>query len=189
MDLSAVLKAIKDIPPVLNTLISLAAGFLLARLQDWINSRADKRKAAEALIFPSQYVVQQMRKHLDTFDQYYGNHPEELRIYFVQTESLVAEKDLDILQDGLHRGTALGVHCFDSWKVAIEGLRVAQKRHDHLKSRSAMPGEEKGLAEAAPGYRQLVHRAIIEQCLAIRKAQCYASSTTERSIKKLLEEG
>ncbi len=80
MDLSAALKAIKDIPPVLNTLISLAAGFLLARLQDWINSRADKRKAAEALIFPSQYVVQQMRKHLEAFDQYYGNHPEELRI-------------------------------------------------------------------------------------------------------------
>lgn len=188
MDLSVAWKAIKDIPSVLNTLISLAAGFLLARLQDWINSRTGKRKAAEALIFPAQYVAQQTRKHLETFDQYHGNHPEELRIYFTLTESLIAEKDLETLQDGLRRGTALGVHCFDLWKVAIECLRLAQKRHDHLKSRSVLSGEQKRLAEAAPGYRQLVHKAINELCLALRGAQRYASSTTKRSIKKLLEE-
>jgi hypothetical protein len=188
MDLSVAWKAIKDIPPVLNTLISLAVGFLLARLQDWINSRTDKRKAAEALILPAQSVAQQLCKHLETFDLYHGNHPEELRIYFTLTESLIAERDLEMLQGGLHRGTALGVHCFDLWKVTIECLRLAQKRHDHLKSRSVLSGEQKGLAEAAPGYRQLVHKAINELCLALRGAQRYASSTTKRSIKKLLEE-
>jgi hypothetical protein len=184
MDLSVAWKAIKDIPPVLNTLISLAAGFLLARLQDWINSRTDKRKAAEALIFPAQYVAQQMRNHLETFDQYHGNHPEELRIYFTLTESLIAEKDLEILQDGLHRGTALGVYCFDLWKVAIENLRLAEKRHVHLKNNSVLGGE----GEAAPGYRQLVHKAICDLRIALRGTQHYASSTTKRSIKKLLEE-
>ena len=188
MDLSIAWKAIGDIPPVLNTLISLAAGFLLARLQDWMNSRADKRRAAEALILPAQFMAQQLRKQLETFDQYHGNHPDELRTYFTVTERLVAEKDLEMLQDGVHRGTALGVHCFNLWKLAIENFRLAQKHHDHLKSRSVLPGEEKGLVEAAPGYRQLANKATYDLCIALRGTQRYASSTTKRSIKKLLEE-